>query len=136
MFVSVRYLKGAENMAKYNNKKITIDGITFDSRREANRFRELQFLEKAGEIFNLRRQVKFVLIPAHYEEIKRYNKKGERLKNEKKCIERECCYIADFVYIDQNGEKVVEDTKGVRTKEYIIKRKLMLDRYGIKIKEV
>lgn len=92
--------------------------------------------ERAGEVFNLRRQVKYILIPAQYEEIKRYNKKGEQLKSDRKCIERECAYVADFVYIDKDGKKVVEDTKGVRTKDYIIKRKLMLFRHNIKIKEV
>ena len=76
------------------------------------------------------------MIPAYYEEIKKYDKKGQRLRNDKKCIERECAYMADFVYVDKNGQKVIEDTKGVRTKDYIIKRKLMLFRYGIKIKEV
>ena len=121
---------------KYKNKKVTIDGITYDSIKEYHRFRELQLLERAGEIFNLRRQVKFVLIPAQYEEIKRYNKKGEQLKSDRKCIERECAYKADFVYIDKDGKKVVEDAKGVRTKDYIIKRKLMLYRHNIKIKEV
>jgi hypothetical protein len=129
-------LKGAENMAKYNNKKITFDGITFDSRREAKRYKELQILETAGEIFNLRRQVKFVLIPAQYETTKRYGKNGIRLNDYKKCVERECSYIADFVYIDKNGAKIVEDSKGVRTKDYIIKRKLMLYRYNIRVIEV
>lgn len=124
-------------MSKYGNKKVTVDGITFDSRREANRYRELILLERGGVISNLRRQVKFILIYAQYEEFVRYGKNGQRIKNDRKCIERECAYIADFVYIDNaSGEKVVEDTKGMRTKEYIIKRKLMLHKYGIKIKEV
>lgn len=122
---------------KYHNKKITVDNITFDSKREYNRYCELKLLEKAGEISNLRRQVKFVLIPAQYEKTsERYargRKKGELKQG--RLIERECAYMADFVYID-HGEKVVEDTKGMRTKEYIIKRKLMLQKYGIRIKEV
>lgn len=120
---------------KYGNKKITVDGITFDSRREASRYRELKLLEKAGKIYALDLQVKYVLIPPQYELIERYGKKGQRLKDRRKCIEKECAYIADFVYY-QNGEKVVEDAKGVRTKDYIIKRKLMLWQFGIKIKEV
>lgn len=58
-------------------------------------------------------------------------------KRKQKCVERECCYVADFVYHDAHtGELIVEDTKGVRTKDYIIKRKLMLKEYGIKIKEI
>lgn len=124
-------------MNKYGNKKITVDGKTFDSRREYARFKELQLLERAGEISNLRLQVPFVLIPAQYEEYERYGKNGQRLTNGRRCVERECAYVADFVYIDnRTGKKVVEDTKGVRTKDYIIKRKLMLHVHGIKIKEV
>lgn len=124
-----------ETMTKYNNRKITVDGITFDSRREANRYRELKLLERTGQIQGLELQKKYLLIPAQYESFERYGKKGQRLINGRKCIERECVYIADFVYTE--GDRlVVEDTKGMRTKEYIIKRKLMLERYGIKIKEV
>ena len=122
---------------KYRNKKITVDGETFDSRREYARYRELQLLERAGEIKDLRRQVQYLLIPAHYEEYERYGKKGQRLTNGRRCVERECSYVADFVYRETaTGKKVVEDTKGMRTKDYIIKRKLMLYRHGIKIKEV
>lgn len=123
---------------KYGNKKVTVDGITFDSKKEYTRFRELTLLERAGQISNLRRQVKFVLIPAQYEKTPERYTRGEH-KGELKqgrLLERECAYLADFVYIDSNGKKVVEDTKGVKTKEYIIKRKLMLFRLGIKIKEV
>ena len=122
-------------MNKYGNKKITFDGITFDSRKEYNRFRELLLLEKAGAIQDLQLQVKFELIPAQYEVVERYGKIGQRLKDGRKCIEKECAYIADFVYFE-NGVKVVEDTKGMRTKEYIIKRKLMLYIHGIRIREV
>ena len=88
---------------------------------------ELSLLEKAGAISHLERQVKFVLIPAQYEERKGTEKR--------KCIERECAYFADFVYY-QNGEMVVEDTKGYKTEAYRIKRKLMLYIHGIKIKEI
>ena len=120
---------------KYRNKKITVDGIPFDSRREYNRFKELQLLERAGQIQGLELQKKFVLVPAQYETFERYGAKGQRLKDGKRCIEKECAYKADFVYTE-GGEVVVEDTKGMRTKEYIIKRKLMLYIHGIKIKEV
>lgn len=122
-------------MRKYGNRKTTVDGITFDSRREANRYRELKLLERAGVIQRLELQKKFVLLPAQYENFVRYGKKGQRLKDGRRCIETECAYIADFVYT-QNGEMVVEDTKGMKTKEYIIKRKMMLFMRGIKIKEV
>lgn len=123
-------------MSKYHNRKISVDGITFDSRREYNRYRELKLLERAGEIHGLELQKKYVLIPAQYETVERYGKNGQRLKNGKKCIEKECAYKADFVYFKRNGVFVVEDTKGMRTKEYIIKRKLMLYIHGIRIKEV
>ncbi len=79
--------------------------------------------QRAGAISNLREQVPYELIPAH--------------RFEDGTLERACKYIADFVYTDnETGETIVEDTKGVRTKEYIIKRKLMLFRHGIRIKEV
>lgn len=137
-FTNVRYLKGVEVMSKYYNKKITIDGITFDSKKEANRYRELVLLEYAKKISNLHRQVKFVLIPAQYAKSTETYKKGENKGQLKRgvLLERECSYIADFVYIDADGKKVVEDTKGMRTKDYIIKRKLMLATYGIRISEV
>lgn len=125
---------------KYNNKKITLDGITFDSQKEACRYRELKLLERAGKISVLRLQVKFELIPAQYEKTAARYTRGPKEGQYKrgKLLERECAYIADFVYIDENGEKVVEDTKSkaTKTKDYIIKRKLMLHRHGIKIREV
>lgn len=111
------------NWTKYNNKKITVDGQKFDSKKEANRYKELRLLEKAGAIHDLRMQVKFTLIPA------------QRDGATGKVVERECSYKADFVY-EEDRKTVVEDVKGFRTKEYVIKRKLMLWRYGIRIREV
>lgn len=109
---------------KFNNKKVTISGRTFDSRKEYNRYCELLLLERGGYISDLKLQVKYVLIPAQKDE-------------SGKVLERECSYIADFVYFDQKAQRtVVEDTKGFKTKDYIIKRKLMLERYGIRIREV
>lgn len=123
--------------SKYGSRKQTVSGIIFDSRKEARRFQELRLLELAGEISDLRLQVKYVLIPTQrapsFEVYKRGPNKGRRKPGE--VMEKECAYIADFVYT-KGGETVVEDAKGVRTKEYIIKRKLMLERYGIRIKEV
>lgn len=118
--------------AKYHNRKITRDGVTFDSKKEHKRYNELLLLEQAGEIKNLRRQVKFLLIPTQREP-KIIGPRGG-VKNGK-LLERECSYIADFVY-SQNGKMVVEDAKGMRTKDYIIKRKLMLRVYGIRVREV
>lgn len=107
---------------KYKNRKTEVYGIVFHSLKEARRYQELLLLEKAGAIQDLKLQEKFVLIPSQR------GKDG-------KVIERECSYIADFCY-KENGEYIVEDTKGFRTKDYIIKRKLMLKIYGIRIKEL
>lgn len=125
-------------MRKYRNKKVTVDGITFDSKREKKRWCELCLLEKAGEISNLQRQVKFVLIPTQTETFERYSEKtGKKLKDGVRVVEKECAYFADFVYIDnRTGRTIVEDTKGARTEKYIIKRKLMLHIYGIRIQEI
>ena len=117
---------------KYHNKKTTVDGITFDSVKEAKRHKELSLMERAGMIQDLQRQVKYVLIPAQREP-DTVGKKGGIHKG--KLIEREIAYVADFVY-QENGQTVVEDTKGVKTKEYILKRKMMLHFHGIRIKEV
>jgi hypothetical protein len=104
-------------MGKYNNTKIRVDGRLFDSKAEAARWQELQLLERAGEIKELERQVEYELIP---------KQKGERAVK----------YIADFRYIDHEGKTVVEDTKGVKTPVYILKRKLMLRVHSIRIREV
>ena len=117
---------------KYGNKKIELDGTIFDSKKEAKRYLELRLLEKAGEIQDLQMQVKFELIPTQREP-DTVGKRGGIHKG--KVIEHSCNYIADFVY-KQNGEVVVEDTKGFRTTDYVIKRKLMLYVHKIKIKEV
>lgn len=122
---------------KYGNKKYTVDGITFDSIREAHRYQELKVMENAGIIHDLRLQVKYVLIPTQREESTEVYKSGRNKGKPKlgKAIENECSYYADFVY-RENGILVVEDAKGMRTKEYIIKRKLMLYVHGIRIREV
>lgn len=122
-------------MSKYHSHKVTVDGDTYDSMKEYRRFKELSLLERAGAIQNLKRQVKYVLIPAQREFTSEIDKKGNFKKG--KLLERECAYIADFVYFDMSTCRMtVEDTKGYRTKDYIIKRKLMLWVHGIQIKEV
>ncbi len=122
---------------KYGNTKITVDGIQFDSKREAARYQELKLLERAGVISFLQRQTKFQLIPDQHAPSNAVYTKGPRKGQRKpgKLLEHECSYIADFCYI-RNGETVVEDAKGYRTEVYKIKKKLMLERYGIQIKEV
>ena len=121
------------NVNKYGNKKVTIGDETFDSSKEYRRFCELKLLQRAGKIKDLQRQVKFVLIPTQREPdeagVRGGLKKG-------KVIEKETAYIADFVYVNDKGETVVEDTKGFKTKDYIIKRKLMLHVHGIRIVEI
>ena len=115
------------NCSKYHAKKVTVDGITFDSRKEANRFCELKWLERAGKIKNLQRQVKFELTPAFKD-------------HTGKVFEKSSSYTADFVYDEVLPmglrRQIVEDVKGYRTKEYILKRKMMMERYGIRIREV
>jgi hypothetical protein len=125
-------------MNKYGNRKVAVDGEVFDSRREALRYQDLKFLESCGAIKDLRRQVVYELIPVQREKSTKVYKKGRKKGQpiEGKIIEKAVKYIADFVYIDcATGKVVVEDAKGLRTKEYIIKRKLMLFIHGIKIRE-
>ena len=131
---------GSKQNKYHNVKTTTFDGKTHDSCKEARRWAELNLLQRAGEISDLRRQVRYKLIPAQYETIERYSAKtGKRLKDKQKCIERGVDYIADFVYTDnRTGKEVVEDTKSkaTRTPEYIIKKKLTLYLLGISINEV
>jgi hypothetical protein len=121
----------------YNIKTRALDGTVFDSLKEARRWDELLLLQRAGKISDLQRQVKYELIPAQYLTYERYGKKGQRLKDGVILLEKKVCYVADFVYTNaETGENVVEDTKGIKTKDYILKRKLMLAVHGIRIKEV
>lgn len=120
--------------SKYKAKKVKADGMVFDSKKEYKRWLELKAYEDAGRISDLERQVKFNLIPAAHEPDIVGPKGGIKRG---KLIERECNYIADFVYVDAvSGERVVEDTKGMRTPDYTIKRKLMLWVHNIRIHEV
>lgn len=107
-------------MSKYHAQKTVVDGITFDSIKEAARYKQLQGMERNGYISDLELQVRYRLIPTQKGVLR---------------TERPCDYIADFRYV-RDGEIVIEDTKGVRTPEYIIKRKLMKMVYGIEVREV
>lgn len=101
--------------AKYHSRKTSCQyGHMHDSRKEAVRCNELHLMQRAGEISGLRTQVKFILLPA-----RKYIDQPN---------ERAVTYIADFVY-NEDGITVIEDTKGVKTKDYIIKRKMLKDRY-------
>ena len=111
-------------MNKYRAQKTTFKGKTFDSGMEAYRFAELRYMLMGKLITDLECQVKFVLIPDQRDE-------------NGKLLEKEVSYVADFVYTDlKSGKKIVEDVKGAKTKDYIIKRKLMLYVHGIQIREV
>ena len=122
---------------KYNAKKVSVDGIEFDSKKEARRYQELLLLQKAGEIYMLERQKVYELLPAQREP-DTVGKRGGVIKG--KLLERAVEYVAYFVYTDKNGKTVVEDVKGFREggayAVFVLKRKLMLYRYGIKIIEV
>ena len=105
-------------MNKYGARKTTVDGITFDSKHEAEIWCELKLMQRAGIIRDLERQVKYELIP-------KTDKFGATH------------YIADFRYFDNETERtVVADAKGVRTKDYLLKKKLMYWRHGIEITEL
>lgn len=105
---------------KYNNKKTVVDGIKFDSKRESDRYIELKLLERAGKISDLVLQPKFELIP-------KYEINGRKV--------RKMEYVADFQYTE-NGKTIIEDAKGFKTKDYLIKKKLFEFKYGIEITEV
>lgn len=108
---------------KYGNRKVTLDGHTFDSKREATRYGVLKMFEATGQITDLELQPRFELIPKQ----RRDDGKPERA----------CEYVADFQYTDTaTGQTVIEDAKGMRTRDYIVKRKLMLHVHGISVREV
>lgn len=107
---------------KYGNRKVTRNGETYDSIKEADRHATLKLLEKAGKIRELKRQVKYELIPT------------QKDPETGMVIERRITYVADFTYFEK-GKFVVEDVKGYRTSDYKLKRKMMLYFHGIRIKE-
>ena len=117
---------------KYKNKKVHTPDGDFDSMREFKRWNVLKKAEESGDIQELRRQVPFELIPHQELETPR-TRKGKSHTVQK--TELAVKYFADFTY-KVDGKLVVEDTKGVRTPEYVIKRKLMKWVHGIEIVEV
>lgn len=105
-------------MSKYLNKKTEIDGITFASKKEAKRYEELKWLQKAKKIEDLQLQKVFEL------------QKGFEDKKSKEKI-RPITYVCDFFYYDkEKGWYVVEDVKGVKTEVYRLKKKMFLNKYG------
>jgi len=108
---------------KYKNKKTVVDNIEFDSKKEANRYFELKFLLKVGEIKNLEFQPKYILI--------------DDFKDFEGIWHRKIAYIADFRYWDVKKEKeIVEDVKGMKTEVYRIKKKLLLHKFNIHFREI
>jgi len=106
-------------MTKYRNKKVTLDGMTFDSKAECRRYQELQILARAGHITDLSRQASFILAPGAIV--------GGKAK-------RALIYRADFVYQDsKSGARIVEDCKGVMTQAFRIKQHLMKTVLGIDV---
>lgn len=101
--------------SKYNAKKANVDGHKFDSKKEAERYRELKLLEKAKEIRNLELQPRFLL--------------QDKFKDKTGTTHRKIEYVADFMYVDKDDKKIVEDVKGVMTDVYKLKKKLFLNLY-------
>lgn len=127
-------MKTTKKQSKYRNRKVIYKGMVFDSEKERDRFIELSLLERAGKIQNLKRQVDYLIIPAQFDMVTDENGKRKRV-----CIEKSCSYVADFTY-NIGEEFVVEDVKGYKRGAaydlFVIKRKLMLKNFGIRIKEV
>lgn len=121
-------------MNKYRNKKVIVDGISFDSKKEARYYLLFREMEKKGEIFDLRLQVRYEIIPSVWKEEICYLK--TKTKTIRRCVQKAVHYIADFVYTDKDGNECVIDAKGYRTKEYLLKKKIMLAYKGIQITEV
>lgn len=107
--------KKKKKKSKYSAVKTKVNGIKFDSKKEARRYKELKILEKADEIKSLELQPRFLL--------------QEKFKYAGKTI-RKIEYVADFRYIDEKGNTIVEDVKGMKTEVYKIKKKIFLKIYG------
>lgn len=111
---------------KFNAEKVTFRGMTFDSRKEFKRFLYLQFQEKKGVISQLRRQVKFQIIPPLYTTRTIVHAKTTEIRCS--LIDRASYYTCDFLY-RENGKIIIEDVKSAETaklKDYILRRKLMI----------
>jgi hypothetical protein len=104
-----------QGLSKYRNVKIRVDGILFDSKREAARYGELKLLETSGEISDLELQPGFICYV-----------NGKRI----------CKYFADFGYKNKGGQRVIEDAKAIRTAVYQLKKRLVKALHGVDIVEV
>lgn len=107
---------------KYRNKKVYVDNIKFDSKKESEEYLKLKYLQKIGEIKELKLQVPYELIPKY------------KINNK---IVRKCVYVADFTYITTKDDKLhIVDTKGFKTDVYRLKKKLFEYKYGVEVEEV
>lgn len=109
-------LQKQEKKPKYKNTKIEVDGISFDSELEAKRYEQLKLMQRAGEITDLQLQHRFVLLGGYV------NGAGDYI--------RPITYVCDFKYRDRSGRLVIEDTKGMKTDVYRIKKKLFEEKYA------
>ena len=139
----MKHKRIVQKQTKAGNRKVIVDGMEFDSKKEFARWVELSAMQERGEISNLERQKKYTLIPPQRGESVEVYKKGDKAGQPKPgpLIEREVAYIADFVYV-KDGKTVVEDVKGFRDPssamyaKFVLKRKLMLWIHGIHVEEV
>lgn len=123
---------------KYFSHKFQADGFTWDSKLEYQRWKFLNKCQQEGIISQLQRQTEYTLIPKQTKTIPQFGKRGQPIKAKTRVLELPVTYHADFQYLNQQGQIIVEDTKSkfTKTKDYIIKRKLMLFIHGIRIAEV
>lgn len=105
-----------EKESKYKSKKTEVDGILFDIKKEASRYKELKLLERAGVIKDLKLQPKFLLL--------------DTIRTEEETL-RKKSYIADFMYYDcEKNKTIVEDVKGFKTADYSLKKHMFIEKYG------
>ena len=114
-------LSSTQKTSKYRSRKVTVDDIVFDSKKEALKYEELKLLKRAGEITEFELQPKFVL--------------QEGFRHKGKAI-RPITYTADFKITYPDGRIVILDTKGVRTQQYVLRKKMLLYKYRDEIEFV
>lgn len=130
----MRYMKKSEN--KYGNKKVEFQGLSFDSKKELQRYMVLLDAQRQGKISNLERQVRFELIPAITEDYIEHLKTKDKVKT--RTVQLDITYTCDFTYM-KDGRLIIEDVKASKamlTKEYQLKKKLLFAIHGLTIREV
>lgn len=132
----MRRLPFNQKKSKYRNEKVTFQGISFDSKKELQRYLFLLDAERRGVISDLQRQVKFELIPAITEEYVEHLKTKDKIKT--RTLQLSVTYICDFTYI-KDGQMVIEDVKSspsMLTKEYQLKKKMLYAIHRLSIREI